>query len=244
MESTSDVPLVDPSRTVLAMNQARHAARQTRQTLDVARAPLWAGLGLSFAGLGAFTVACDSSSPEWAKWSLMIFGLLLAMTGVVLSYAFLIGTWVRGGWHGLRVGSFSDQLIPQGRRIPLVWIIFVVVVIVEFSIFSLAKGRIPDAMYYGFLIWGTRCFVVGFVAFFSYRTIAAGAWEYLGFAIGMAGTWGIYIFFRTNSPAPMFLAIPSIFVAMAAAVSLMRRRHHWLRTLSQSAAGELPREER
>lgn len=242
MESTADVPLDLPPRTRQAIDQAQRAARQTRQTLDAARAPLWAGMGLSFVGLGAFVVACDSSSPEWAKSSVMIIGLLLAMTGVVLSYAFLIGTWVRGGWHGSSANSFSDKLIPQGRRVPLLWIIVFLVVIVEFSIFSLAKGRIPDAIYYGLLVWGTRCFVVGFVAFFSYRMIIAGSWEYLGFAIGLAGTWGVYIFFRTSSPAPMFLAICSVFVAVVAALSLIRRRQHWLRNVGQSAADEAPSE--
>jgi hypothetical protein len=242
MDATSEQPLEIPAHTLVAFENARRAALRTRQTVEVSRAPLLAGFGLTAIGLGSFIIGIDSPLADWAKFAVAGPALLLSLGGNALVYYFL-WTWLRQGrWGGPR-SPFSDPFAPHSsrRRFGL-FAIIVLFVSLESIGWHALKGRGPDSVYYGQMIWGSRLAIFGISAFFVHRSLRSGFWEYSVFAAGVAATGGLYIFIPHRqlsivSPAPLLLALVSILTAIAAAASLHRRWHHW--TLSNASADEI-----
>src|SRR4051812_1280491 len=179
MDATSEQPLEIPTHTLVAFNNARRAALRTRQTVEVSRAPLLAGLGLTFISLGSFIIAIDASLPDWARWAIAGTALVVSWCGVVLAYSF-VWTWLRQGRWGGKQSPFSDPFPPHSnrKRFGVMAAIFLFLLFESIG-WQALKGRVPESVYFGVMIWGSRLAVMMGVAFFVYRFLRSGFWEYL-----------------------------------------------------------------
>lgn len=233
MDVASEQPLEIPTHTLVAFDNARRAALRTRQTVELSRAPLLAGFGLTAIGLGSFIIGIDGPLADWAKIAVTGPALLLSLGGNALACYFL-WTWLRQGRWGGQHSPFSDPFARRSsrQRFGLFAIIFSFVFL-ESIAWHVLKGHLPESVYYGAMIWGTRLAIVGISAFFVHRSLRSGFWEYLVFAAGFAATGGLYIFVPHRqlsmvSPAPVLLALFSMLAAVAAAASLYRRWRRWM----------------
>lgn len=235
MDAFSDQPLEIPTHTLLAFDNARRAALRTRQTVEVSRAPLLAGFGLTAIGLGSFIIAIDAPLADWAKCAVAGPALLLSLGGNVPIYYFA-WTWLRQGRWGGQQSPFSDAFPGRstGRRFGFLAII-ILFLLLESIGWQALKARVPESLYYGAMIWGTRLTILGVSAFYVHRSLRSGFWEYLVFAAGFVATGGLYIFVPNRqlnavSPAPVLLAVLSMLAAIVAAASLFKRWRCWMRT--------------
>lgn len=194
-----------------------------------------AGFGLTAIGLGSFIIAIDASIADWAKYAVAGPALVLSLCGNVLIYYFA-WTWLRQGRCGGKQSPFSDAFPGRstGRRFGFLAII-VLFLLLESIGWQALKGRVPESLYYGVMIWGTRLTLLGVSAFFVHRSLGSGFWEYLVFAAGIVATGGLYIFVPNRqlnavSPAPVLLAVLSMLAAIVAAASLLKRWRRWTRT--------------
>jgi hypothetical protein len=240
MDGTPEQPLEIPTHTLVAFHNARRAALRTRQTVEVSRAPLLAGLGLTFISLGSFIIAIDASLPDWARWAIAGPALVESWCGVVLTYAF-VWTWLRQGRWGGRRSPFSDPFAPHSsrNRFGVIAAIFFFVLLESIG-WQALKAHVPDGVYFGVMIWGTRLAVLMGAAFFVNRYLRSGFWEYLIFAAGILATAGLYIFVPHHqlnliALVPAFLSVLSMLTATVAAESLHRRWRQWTRA-NESAA--------
>ncbi len=245
MAATPDQPLELPTRTLVAFDNARHAALHARQSIELSRAPLLAGLGVAAIGIGSFIIATDASLAGWAKWTVAGLALLISWGGVGLTYYFL-WTWLRRGRLGGRQSPFSDACAQHGsrRRFGFLAIAFSFVLF-EFIGWQALKGHVPESVCYGVMIWGTRLAILAGSVFFVNRFLRSGFWEYLVFAAGIVATGGLYIFvpnYQLNrvSPAPILLAVLSMLAAIAAAALLVRRWRRWAQARESAAEIEEP----
>src|SRR3954451_1958163 len=161
MDATSEQPLEIPTHTLIAFDKARRAALRTRQTVEVSRAPLLAGFGLTVIGLGSFIVGIDAPLADWARFAVAGPALLLSLCGNGLVYYFA-WTWLRQARWGGQRSPFSDPFARYSsrQRFGLFAIIFLFVFLESIGWRAL-KGRIPESVYYGQMIWGSRLAIFG-----------------------------------------------------------------------------------
>jgi hypothetical protein len=150
---------------------------------------------------------------------------------VILVYWFII-TWVRSGRQGSLRSPFGHPKYAGSWRARLIALaVCLSFVFGEAVLLNLLRGRVPDAVYYGILIWGTRlCAAMG-VGFYVYRYTRVPFWEYLVYAAALTGTWGVYMFasprLATTSPLPACGAALAIVGAVIATGSILKRQRQW-----------------
>jgi hypothetical protein len=197
---------------------------------------------LTAVGLGSSIVGIDAPLADWAKFAVAGPALLVSLCGNALLYYFAWAWLRKGRWGGQR-SPFSDPFARHSSRQRFGFFAIIVLFLFLESIgWHALKGRVPESVYYGVMIWGTRLAIVGITAFFVHRSLRSGFWEYSVFAAGVAATGGLYIFVPHSqlsmvSPAPVLLALFSMLTAIAAAASLFRRWRQW--TLSSASAHEI-----
>ena len=231
MNASSDSPLDLPVHTLDAIDKARNAAQRARQTVEVSFALVLAGAASAFVGLGGFILVAHASLPDWAQWS----ALLFCWSGILLMY-FCLWAWLRRGRWGGRHSPLGDASTPlSNRRRFGSFAIGFSVMLLSTIVIQLLRGRIPDGLYYGVLTWISRLWVLGGLAFYVRRFVRSGFWEHLVFAAGIAGTWGLILFFfplpqpGIISPAPAYIAAVSMLTTLVAAASLIGRWRRWAR---------------
>ncbi len=231
MNAAVDNPLDLPPQTLRAIEQARSAAAYTRYRFEIARSLAFAAMGITFVGLGAFVLAGKAPLPDVVRWGIAGMGLVTAWSGVILIYWFII-TWVRSGRQGSLRSPFGNPLCAGSWRARLIALaVCLLFVFGEASLLNLLRGRVPDAVYYGILIWGTRlCAALG-VGFYIYRYTRVPFWEYLAYAAALTGTWGVYMFasprLATTSPLPACCSALAMAAAVVATGSILKRQREW-----------------
>jgi hypothetical protein len=234
MSDVSDHPLDIPRGTLAAINNARNAAWRARRYVEASRADAVVGIALDFVGLGAL----HADIPWWLNGP----ALLLALTGVFLTYRFL-WRYLRGGRPCAVRDADKDCHQAQPGRLVIRFLISMAFVISGSVAFNVSRPLLGDDWYYGIMVWNLRLCVTGGIVFFIYRFMRVTFWEYLAFAVAIAGTCGLYVaapsLLRTLSAGDKkFILSASLVLAASAAVSLIKRRR---RLDSLEATEDIPR---